>query len=70
MEPTPIEAPVTAPSPATTQPAPPARVDRYPGLAVAALASLGAGAVHAAATGIHAEHPELARLFVVVTVQQ
>jgi len=70
MEPTPIEAPVTAPSPATTPPAPPARVDRYPGLAVAALASLGAGAVHAAATGIHAEHPELARLFVVVTVLQ
>jgi hypothetical protein len=37
---------------------------------VAALASLGAGAVHAAATGIHAEHPQLARVFVVVTVLQ
>ena len=43
---------------------------RLPGLAVAAMASLGAGAIHAAATGIHAEHPELARLFVVVTVAQ
>ena len=43
---------------------------RFPGLAVAALASLGAGAVHAAATGIHAEHPQLARIFVVMTVLQ
>ena len=43
---------------------------RLPGLYVAAMASLGAGAVHAAATGLHAEHPELARLFVVVTVAQ
>jgi len=43
---------------------------RHPGLSVAALASLGAGAIHAAATGIHAEHPELARWFVVVTVLQ
>ncbi|MGB8859732.1 MAG: hypothetical protein WCC60_10775 [Ilumatobacteraceae bacterium] len=43
---------------------------RLPGLSVAAIASLGAGAVHAAATGIHAEHPELARLFVIVAVAQ
>lgn len=43
---------------------------RLPGVAVAALASIGAGAVHAAATGIHAEHPQLARLFVVITVAQ
>ena len=43
---------------------------RLPGLAVAAIASLGAGAVHAAATGIHAEHPQLARLFVIVAVAQ
>ena len=48
----------------------PARETRFPGLAVAALASLGAGAVHAAATGIHAEHPQLARIFVVMTVLQ
>ena len=70
MEPTPIEAPATAH--AATTPTAPERgaVERYPGLAVAALASLGAGAVHAAATGIHAEHPELARLFVVITVLQ
>lgn len=43
---------------------------RLPGVAVAALASIGAGAVHAAATGIHAEHPQLARLFVAITVAQ
>jgi hypothetical protein len=43
---------------------------RLPGLAVAAIASLGAGAVHAAATGIHAEHPELARLFVIAAAAQ
>jgi len=43
---------------------------RLPGLAVAAIASLGAGAVHAAATGIHAEHVGLARLFVVAAVAQ
>lgn len=48
----------------------PAGETRFPGLAVAALASLGAGAIHAAATGIHAEHPQLARLFVVITVLQ
>ena len=34
------------------------------------MASLGAGAVHAAATGIHAEHPQLARLFVAVAAAQ
>jgi hypothetical protein len=44
--------------------------ERLPGLAVAAMASIGAGAVHAAATGIHAEHPQLARIFIVVTVLQ
>lgn len=43
---------------------------QFPGLTVAAVASLGAGAIHGAATGIHAEHPELARIFVVVTVLQ
>lgn len=41
-----------------------------PGLAVAALASIGAGAVHAAATGVHAEHPQLARLFVICAAAQ
>jgi hypothetical protein len=58
----PIDAPAAPPRPAL--------VDRYPGMAVAALASIGAGAIHGAATGIHAEHPELARLFVVLTVAQ
>src|SRR5690606_37996614 len=37
---------------------------------VAGLASLGAGAIHAAAIGIHAEHTTLSRLFVVVAVAQ
>ncbi|MBA3606195.1 MAG: hypothetical protein H0W46_09545, partial [Acidimicrobiia bacterium] len=37
---------------------------------VAGLASLGAGAVHAAAIGIHSEHPTLSRLFVAVAVAQ
>ena len=37
---------------------------------VAGLASLGAGAIHAAAIGIHAEHATLSRLFVVVAAAQ
>jgi hypothetical protein len=37
---------------------------------VAGLASLGAGAIHAAAIGIHAEHATLARLFVAVAAAQ
>lgn len=48
----------------------PAATSRLPGLAVAAIASIGAGAVHAAAIGVHAEHPRLAQLFVVVAVAQ
>jgi hypothetical protein len=39
-------------------------------LAFAGFASLAAGAVHAAAVGIHAEHPQLARVFVVTAVLQ
>jgi hypothetical protein len=46
------------------------RVRRLPGLATAAVMSIGAGAVHAAATGIHAEHPQLARIFVITAVLQ
>ena len=38
---------------------------RLPGLAVAAAASIGAGAIHAAAAGIHAEHVGLTRIFIV-----
>ena len=45
-------------------------VDRLPGLATAAVASIGAGIVHAAAIGIHAEHVTLARLFIGVAVFQ
>jgi len=37
---------------------------------IAGLASIGAGAIHAAAIGIHAEHPSLSRLFVIVAVAQ
>ncbi len=37
---------------------------------LAGLASLGAGAIHAAAIGIHAEHAPLARLFVAVAAAQ
>ncbi len=43
---------------------------RLPGLAVAGIASLGAGAVHAAAVGVHAEHPRLAQLFVVLAAAE
>ena len=43
---------------------------RLPGALVAAAASIGAGAVHASAAGIHAEHPQLARLFVVTAALQ
>ena len=46
------------------------RVRALPGLAVASVASIGAGIVHAGAIGIHAEHPPLARLFVVVALSQ
>jgi hypothetical protein len=35
-----------------------------------ALASIGAGVIHAAAVGVHAEHPTLSRLFVVVAAAQ
>ena len=45
-------------------------VRRLPGALVASAASIGAGAVHAAAAGIHAEHPQLARLFVITAALQ
>ena len=47
-----------------------ATVRRLPGIAFAGIASFGAGAVHAAAAGIHAEHPQLARLFVGIAALQ
>ena len=37
---------------------------------LAGLASIGAGAIHAAAAGIHAEHPDLSRLFVACAAAQ
>ena len=45
-------------------------VERLPGVATAAVFSMGAGLVHAGAIGIHAEHVTLARLFIVVSVFQ
>jgi hypothetical protein len=38
--------------------------------AIAGVASIGAGAVHAAAIGVHAEHAQAARLFAVLAVAQ
>ena len=35
---------------------------------IGGLASMGAGAIHAAAAGVHAEHATLSRLFVVTAV--
>jgi hypothetical protein len=43
---------------------------RLPGLAVAAAASIGAGAIHAAAAGIHAENVGLTRIFIVGAIAQ
>ena len=42
----------------------------YAGLMYAAMASIGAGLIHGGAIGLHAEHPQLARLFILVTVAQ
>jgi hypothetical protein len=39
-------------------------------LVVAAMASVGAGTIHAAAIGIHAEHPQLARIFIATALLQ
>lgn len=43
---------------------------RRPTIVVAAMASLGAGAIHGGAIGLHAEHPQLARIFVILTLLQ
>ena len=37
---------------------------------IAGIASVGAGAIHLAAAGIHAEHPALARIFVLMGAVQ
>src|ERR1700712_5216139 len=44
--------------------------ERLPGLVVAGAAAIGAGAIHAAPAGIHADHPQLARIFVVCAALQ
>ena len=51
-------------------PADPTPVRRVTGLAIAAWASLGAGAVHAAAIGVHAEHRAAALTFTIVAFLQ
>lgn len=43
---------------------------RHPGWTIAAIASLGAGAIHGGAIGLHSEHPQLARIFVVISLLQ
>jgi 3'(2'), 5'-bisphosphate nucleotidase len=43
---------------------------RVPGLTIAAMSSIGAGIIHAAAAGVHAEHPQLARLFILCAIAQ
>ena len=43
---------------------------RFPGIAIAGLASVAAGAIHGGAIGLHAEHPQLARIFIVMTLLQ
>lgn len=48
----------------------PAPARRVTGLAIAAWASLGAGAVHAAAIGVHAEHRDAALTFTIVAFLQ
>ncbi|MFM8563190.1 MAG: hypothetical protein ACKOCE_04760, partial [Acidimicrobiia bacterium] len=45
-------------------------MQRHPGLAIGGLASLGAGIIHGGAIGLHAEHPQLARIFIVMTLLQ
>ena len=54
----------------TVAPVAPAAVTRLPGLTVAAMTSIGAGVIHAAAAGVHAEHPQLARLFILCSIAQ
>ena len=43
---------------------------RVPGLTIAIMTTIGAGVIHAAAAGVHAEHPTLARLFILCAVAQ
>ncbi len=43
---------------------------RVPGLTIAAMTSLGAGVIQAAVAGVHAEHPQLARVLIVFAIAQ
>lgn len=43
---------------------------RVSAVAVAGIASLGAGVIHGGAIGMHSDHPQLARMFILVTVAQ
>jgi len=58
------------PTSAVAPPALVATVDRLPGLAIAAATSLGAGAIHAGAIGLHADNQTLARIFIATSVFQ
>ena len=51
-------------------PPPPTTERRLKPLTIVAIASLGAGAIHAAAIGAHADHPAAARVFVGVALFQ
>ena len=48
----------------------PISTTRLPGLTIAVITSIGAGVIHAAAAGVHAEHPLIARLFVLGAIAQ
>jgi hypothetical protein len=43
---------------------------RFQAISISAFASIGAGVVHGGAIGLHAEHPQLARIFIVVALSQ
>lgn len=43
---------------------------RFEGVFISALASMAAGVVHCGAIGMHSEHPQLARIFIIVAVAQ
>lgn len=45
-------------------------MNRHPGIAIAGLTSLAAGIIHGGAIGLHVEHPQLARIFIVTTLLQ
>ena len=60
LEPTRAEAP-SEPSLITT---------RVPGLTIAVMTTISAGVINASAAGVHAEHPTLARLFILCAVAQ